>query len=119
MRIARADEAACVKLGRVSCERWGGVLESRGMPQTRGRLVLVGLAAFGALWAAGCQDPLFPERAERSPYERYQALRGESAPRYRGGPGARGEEIRAAPLLRGARGREPALRERLKPLDQR
>ena len=53
--------------------------------------------------AAGCQDPLFPEDAPRSPYQRYEGLRGQSRPE---------TELDAY-------GRErPALRERLRPLDQ-
>ena len=71
------------------------------MPRVRGAWIAVIVALTGLSGLAGCQDPLFPDDAPRSPYQRYQALRGESAPRYeRGKQGAR----------------EPALRERLRPL---
>jgi len=77
------------------------------MHGTRIACLIVGSAALCALgpMMSGCQEPLFPERAERSPYERYQALRGEAAPKYQ--RSAQGG------------GREPALRQRLKPLDTR
>lgn len=57
-----------------------------------------------ALLAGGCEKALFPEDLPRSPYERYMALRGRAAPMHE--EGATGAK-------------EPALRERLKPLDQR
>lgn len=52
----------------------------------------------------GCQEPLFPDNVPRSQYERYEALRGEAAPRY-------------APSRSPTGPRQPALRERLAPRD--
>ena len=49
----------------------------------------------------GCEKPLFPEQLPRSPYERYDALRGRQRPMY--------EENAYG-------GSQPALRDRLKPL---
>lgn len=65
-------------------------------------LTLVGLVG-AALSMGGCRKPLFPEEAQRSPYERYLALRGRSAPETE--PNAFGRE-------------QPALRQRLRPLEQ-
>ncbi|MEX1016202.1 MAG: hypothetical protein WD534_08570 [Phycisphaeraceae bacterium] len=62
--------------------------------------VLIGTALLG-----GCQDPLFPKDTPRSPYERYQTLRGEQR---------QATDVRA----RGPAAGRPALRERLRPLDQ-
>ncbi|MFA9478307.1 hypothetical protein ACERK3_08360 [Phycisphaerales bacterium AB-hyl4] len=54
----------------------------------------------------GCQDPLFPTDAPRTPYDRYRTLRGEERP-------MTDEMARGTP-----RSGRPALRERLRPLDQ-
>ncbi len=59
-----------------------------------GLLLVVGLAR-------GCEKPLFPKEASRSPYERYQILRGQQRPMTT--ENAYGGDI-------------PALRERLRPL---
>jgi len=60
---------------------------------------------FLALGAAmpGCEKPLFPENAPRTPYDRYMVLRGQQRP-------ATEEDA--------AGGERPALRQRLKPLGQ-
>lgn len=58
------------------------------------------LASLPAL--AGCEKPLFPPNAPRSPYERYQVLRG----RYR-----------PSTELNVYGGEQPALRQRLAPLE--
>jgi hypothetical protein len=56
-----------------------------------------------ALLLAGCEKPLFPKEAERSPYERYNRLHGSPRPT----------------VVYDAYGNEqPALRERLRPMDQ-
>jgi len=52
---------------------------------------------------AGCEKPLFPKDEPRSPYERYQVLHNQQRP---------------ATEENAYGGEEPALRERLKPLDQ-
>jgi hypothetical protein len=56
-----------------------------------------------ALLTLGCQKPLFPENVPRTQYERYQTLRG----KYRS---AKEKNIYG--------GSQPALRERLAPLEQ-
>ena len=58
------------------------------------------------LWAAclaalGCEKALFPPRADRTPYERYQVLHG---------------QYRPAKQLNAYGGEEPALRQRLQPI---
>ena len=54
------------------------------------------------LGGVGCQKSLFKDEGPRSPYERYAELRGEARPAKRmAGPGQE----------------EPALRERLRPLE--
>ncbi len=52
----------------------------------------------------GCQKPLFPPNQPRTPYERYQRLRTQERPATR--QNVHGED-------------EPALRERLRPLEER
>ena len=69
------------------------------------RLLVLGVCGAALLMSVGCREPLFPDRAPRSQYERYDALRGEAAPRY--------EQQRG----RGPGPRQPALRERLRPHD--
>jgi len=64
-------------------------------------VVLLGVLALP--WAAGCEKPLFPKDLARSPYERYEVLRGQQRPST--------EENSFG-------GEEPALRERLRPLGQ-
>lgn len=54
---------------------------------------------------SGCQEPLFADGTPRSQYERFDALRGDAAPRYEPQRG------------RGPGPRRPALRERLAPRD--
>ena len=64
------------------------------------------LALVAVAFLGGCQDPLFPKDAARSPYDRYHALRGDDRPM-------------TDDFNRGtARSGRPALRERLRPLDQ-
>ena len=55
------------------------------------------------LGLVACEKPLFPKDAPRSPYDRYAALRGQQ---------------RQATQENEYGGEEPALRERLRPLDQ-
>jgi len=65
-------------------------------------MFLVLLIATAGL-AGGCEKPLFPEAQPRSPFERYLTLRGQQRPT----------------VEEDATGRErPALRQRLRPLDQ-
>ena len=59
-------------------------------------IVAVGLAT-------GCEKPLFMSNAPRTPYERYQQLHGKDS-------GATEENAYG--------GQQPALRQRLRPLDQ-
>lgn len=54
-------------------------------------------------FACGCQKPLFPENTPRTQYERYQTLRG---------------KYRSAHEQNVYGGNQPALRERLAPLEQ-
>lgn len=63
-------------------------------------------ALFSATLLGGCQDPLATEGSPRTPYDRYRELRGEQRPTIDESPPG------AAPSDR------PALRERLRPLDQ-
>ncbi len=58
------------------------------------------LLVFGLI--GGCEQALFPEGLARSPYERYQILRGQE---------------RQATETNAYGGDQPALRERLRPLD--
>ena len=47
----------------------------------RTRLIVGSIALAGlALAGPGCEKPLFPEAAPRSPYERYMLLRGQDRP---------------------------------------
>lgn len=68
----------------------------------RTTLTMATVMACGLAVLSGCQEPLFPERYARNPYERYQTLRGQ----YR--PSTETNEFGAE---------EPALRRRLQPLD--
>lgn len=63
-------------------------------------VTLIG-AVMGA--AGGCEKPLFPANAPRTPYERYQVLRGQAR---------RDTEQNAFGV------EQPALRSRLRPLQQ-
>ena len=56
-----------------------------------------------AVFAWGCQKPLFPENLPRTQYERYQTLRGRHRPLHE-------QNVYG--------GNQPALRERLAPLEQ-
>ncbi len=47
--------------------------------RTTGSVVALGLIA---LSAPGCEKPLFAPDSERSQYDRYDAIRGQSAPPY-------------------------------------
>lgn len=68
---------------------------------------LTGISIFSVMMGlsliAGCEKPLFVKQAPRTPYERYQVLRGRE---------------RAATRQDVYGSEEPALRERLKPLNQ-
>lgn len=66
------------------------------------RLRLILIAAVTALPLAACEKALFPENTPRTPFDRYAVLRGQSRPATR--VNAFGVE-------------EPALRERLRPLE--
>lgn len=61
------------------------------------------LLALPLALAGGCEKPLFPKNLPRTPYERYQTLRGQQRPS--------SEENAFG-------GEQPALRERLKPLGE-
>ena len=61
-----------------------------------------GVLGAAVILAGGCNQPLFPKDKPRSPYERYLAQRGKLAPQ---------SELNT--LGR----RQPALRQRLKPLE--
>jgi len=54
-------------------------------------------------WVGGCEKPLFPADLPRTPYERYQQLHGDQ---------------RAVTEENAYGGQQPALRHRLRPLDQ-
>lgn len=56
-----------------------------------------------AALAGGCEQPLFPADLPRTPYERYQQLHGDG---------------RAMSEENAYGGQQPALRHRLRPLDQ-
>lgn len=65
---------------------------------------MVLMVSAGGLILSGCEKPVFPPSAQRTPYERYQVLRGEYRP----------------PTETNAFGGEqPALRDRLTPLYSR
>jgi len=68
------------------------------------RGLLTVAAYFSLLLMVGCQNRLFPEDTPRTPYERYQAFRGETVPADTEDP--YGREV-------------PNLRGRLAPLDSR
>ena len=72
------------------------------MHKTRALIGLGGLLA-AILSAGGCEKALFPADLPRSPYERYQVLHGQR---------------RAMTEQNAYGGDEPALRDRLRPLDQ-
>jgi len=63
--------------------------------------LILGLMAIGSL--AGCESALFPPNEDRSVYDRYQRLHGQS---------------RSANRLNEFGGEEPAVTERLRPLDR-
>lgn len=65
--------------------------------------LLAGLGV-ACLLLGGCQEPVFPEDQPRTPYERYQALRGQDRP-------AKTTDAFGNP--------QPDLRARLAPLDAR
>lgn len=69
------------------------------MSRLRGLIWIIGLTA-GLTAAAGCEKPLFPDNVPRTPFQRYDQLRGHYSPPERRGPGFQ---------------TEPALRERLSP----
>ena len=72
------------------------------MQDLRALVVMIALAA-SVLLVGGCGDPLFPKGAARTPYERYQILHG---------------QYRSEKQVSATGANEPALRERLRPLDQ-
>ena len=41
---------------------------------------LLAVVAVACVVAGGCQEPVFPEDQPRTPYERYQSLRGQERP---------------------------------------
>lgn len=67
------------------------------------RWVSVGAVCALALAMLGCEKPLFPENSQRTPFERYMALRGQQRP---------------ATERDATGGSSPALRQRLRPLGQ-
>lgn len=69
---------------------------------SRRMLILVALLGTISL-LGGCEKQLFPKNAVRTPYDRYQMLRGQS---------------RMATETNAYGGDQPALRDRLRPLDQ-
>jgi hypothetical protein len=64
-------------------------------------MVIVGIGMM-LLLVSGCADPLFPKDMPRSPYERYMTLRGKDRP---------DKEMDVYGI------EQPALRQRLRPLD--
>jgi hypothetical protein len=66
-------------------------------------LSLLGLLLLGATSLTGCQKALFPENSDRTQYDRYMVLRGQTRPV--------NEENAYG-------GKQPALYARLKPLNQ-
>ncbi len=69
----------------------------------RGTLLLMLASVVMSSGIGGCNKTLFPENTPRSQYERYDALRGRERPTTEPGPYGVAQ---------------PALRERLRPLDQ-
>lgn len=67
------------------------------------RALLIVLVLMSGVCLGGCEKALFPENAPRSPYERFQTLRGQQRPAME--TNAFGVE-------------QPALRSRLRPLGQ-
>ncbi len=66
-------------------------------------MMLLGSMAMGMMLLGGCEKQLFPADAPRSPYARYDTLRGRH---------------RAAQEENAFGGTQPALRERLRPMGQ-
>lgn len=67
------------------------------------RILILASLLLGISVLGGCEKQLFPEDMPRSPYERYQVLRGQE---------------RRATQENTFGGQEPAIRERLKPLGE-
>lgn len=58
---------------------------SRGARFARAAFLATVLALTGAVWigtASGCSEPLLAARDERSPFDRYDAVRNQHAPQY-------------------------------------
>ena len=70
---------------------------------TRGQMIRVTLGLMGVGCLIGCEKPLFVQNQPRTPYERYQVLRHQGRP---------------ATEENAYGGQEPALRQRLEPLDR-
>lgn len=95
---------------KAATDRWQARLSTRRVrsleqvsPRSWGGLFVLVIVVGGAGLLGGCQKPLFPQDLPRTPYERYQTLRGE----YR------------SPVLYGAAGSEQLnLRGRLTPLGE-
>lgn len=73
------------------------VVQSRSTVAALATLIVIALCS-------GCEQPLFVQNQPRTPYERYQILRGQYRP-------AMQQNVYG--------GDEPALRDRLRPLDRR
>lgn len=71
-------------------------------PPMLNRVVLASALVLAALCVAGCEEALFSKEEPRSPFDRYMLLRGRQRP---------------ATSTNVWGGEEPALRERLKPLN--
>jgi hypothetical protein len=69
----------------------------------RAMMLLLGSVAMGMTMLGGCEKQLFPEDVPRSPYARYDTLRGRH---------------RAAQQENAYGGTQPALRERLRPMGE-
>lgn len=72
------------------------------MQDLRALMIAMALAA-SVLLVGGCGDPLFPKGTTRTPYERYQILHG---------------QYRTQKQVSATGASVPALRERLRPMDQ-
>ena len=78
-------------------------IEAKKCRMVRRVLEIVILTLVGSGAVSGCERPLFTPNQPRTPYERYQVLRGQGRPST--------EENAYG-------GKEPALRQRLEPLDR-
>jgi hypothetical protein len=67
--------------------RYTAVMDQRRTnPDRASRAVIVGALSAAAFWAclasAGCSDPLLSPKDERSPFDRYDAVRNQHAPQF-------------------------------------